>query len=869
MKHRRTTIHPSIFLLGFVLLTIWSGAGSSLLAQEEPTVPILDALPPAEQDPYERWLEDVDPLLTDTERKVFTGLTQNYQRDHFIEEFWKVRDPFPRTPRNEFRERWEARVARARELFDGLKGDRSRMLLLFGEPSRRQPMSCSDLLHTLDVWMYDDGNERISGSFTLVFIGYRAKGYAPHPVWQPEDGLRRLTLPGSVGVSSDAQVAQAIAGVCSRGEEILAHLASSIDMARLENRIDLLPDPGDEWVQTFRARSTQLADDAEPFTGKLHISFPGRNQSRTVVQGVLEIPKAEAEVSELGGHRAYNFLIDGEILRQGELFDQFRYRFDFPEGDLQSEAVPLVVQRYLRPGEYQWLIKVEDLNSNRAFREELQLSVPRVDPRAAVAAMPAAERPEEKGEDASDRWLSTAFNARLGEANASISTGDHVVELLPMPDMLSVGKLRVMAKAKGEDIARVAFYLNHRPVMRKSRPPYSVELDLGDKPRSHHVRVEALGPDGKVLASDETLINAGPHRFAIRLVEPQRGKIYRQSVRAYAQVEVPEGERLDRVEIFLNETRLATLFQPPFEQPILLPKGLELAYVRSVAYLESGVQTEDVTFINAPDFIDELDVHFVELFTSVVDRKGQFVEDLTREDFTVLEDGEPQEVRRFEAVKDLPIHAGIVLDTSLSMIEELREVERAAYRFLETVLTPRDRAAVITFSDQPQLAVRFTNDKAVLAGGLASLTAEGETALYDSIVFALHYFSGLKGKRAIVLLTDGEDSQSQYTYEDAIDFARRTGVAVYVIGLNLGSNAREVRMLMQRLANETGGDYYSVANSRQLAKVYETIQNELRSQYLIAYQSSQGSADADRFRKIELKLSRKGLEAKTLRGYFP
>lgn len=828
--------------------------------------PLPDIAEPPTVSKYDRWLESVDLLVSEAERTVFKGLRQNYQRDHFIEQFWKVRDPFPRTPRNEFRERWEERVALAYEKFGGLKGDRSRMLLTFGEPTQRQPMSCSDLLQTLDVWEYSDGSDRISGYFTLVFIGYRASGYAPHPLWQPGAGLREIVIPGTVAMATDGQIAQTIAQSCSRGSDIVSSLAASLDLARVESKTSLLPQSNDEWVRTFRARTTELDSDAELFNAELRLSFPGRNQSRTVVQGLVEIPKAEAVQSELGGHSAYNLLIDGEVLRQDELFDQFRYRFDFPVEQQLGERLPLVVQRYLRPGSYHLILKVEDLNSKRAYREALDLEVPRFEARQTAPQI--APSVVATGEP-SDRWLSRAFENRLGEANASISTGDHVVEILTLPDLLSVGKLRVMAQAQGEGIARVAFLLNHRPVMRKSRPPYSVELNLGDKPMVHHLRVEALDAADRVLASDETLINAGPHRFAVRLLEPQRGKIYRQSVRAHAEVEVPEGEQLERLELYLNETLLSTLYQPPFEQPILLGDDSELAFVRAVAYLESGLSSEDVTFINAPDFIDEVDIHFVELFTTVLDRKGDFVEGLSQEDFVVLEDDVAQEIRRFETVRDLPIHAGIVLDTSLSMIEELRQVEKAAYRFLETVLTSKDRAAVITFNDQPQLAVRFTNDKAILAGGLASLTAEGETALYDSIIFALHYFSGLKGKRAIVLLTDGEDSMSRYTYEDAIDYARRTGVALYIVGLKLSSGAREVRMLMQRLAQETGGGYFSVDNAAQLTRVYEAIQTELRAQYLIAYQSSKPSHGENHFRRIEIEMSQKGLKAKTQRGYFP
>ncbi|HYN21565.1 MAG TPA: VWA domain-containing protein, partial [Thermoanaerobaculia bacterium] len=370
---------------------------------------------------------------------------------------------------------------------------------------------------------------------------------------------------------------------------------------------------------------------------------------------------------------------------------------------------------------------------------------------------------------------------------------------------------------------------------------------------------------------DEMLLNTGPHRFSVRLVEPQPGKTYNASLRAQAQVDVPEGDKLDRVELFLNETLVATLFQPPFIQPILVPQNQALTYVRAVAYLADGNSSEDTVLVNVPgDFTEQLDIQFVELFTSVVDSHARPVEGLSREDFKVYEDGVEQEVRRFELVRDVPIYAGVVLDTSGSMGErngnKLKAAVRGAMTFFDNVITPKDRAAVITFADEPTLAVRFTNDTEVLAGGLAGLVAEGDTALHDSLVYALHYFGGLKGKRALILLSDGQDFGSKYTFGEALDYARRSGVAIYTVGIDL--KEFEVRTKLQRLADETGGRSFFVDVTGELGKVFETVEKELRSQYLLAYQSSNPSRD-EKFRAVEVKVAKPGLEAKTLRGYYP
>jgi Ca-activated chloride channel family protein len=203
------------------------------------------------------------------------------------------------------------------------------------------------------------------------------------------------------------------------------------------------------------------------------------------------------------------------------------------------------------------------------------------------------------------------------------------------------------------------------------------------------------------------------------------------------------------------------------------------------------------------------------------------------------------------------------------MLPVIDDAEQAALGFFEKLLTPRDRASVITFNEQPKLEVRFTNKIERLAGGLANLVVEGDTALYDSLIYALYYFSGVQGKRMLVVISDGEDSASRYGFEEVLDFARHAGVSIYSIGLNLPSNNEMARMALQRLAHETGGSVFFIESARELQSVYNKIERELRSQYLLAYQSSLGDADPDHYREIEVTVDKPGHSARTLKGYYP
>ncbi len=874
-----------------LLLAAWA---VSVSGETAPVAP-----PPGPPVRYAAWLAEVAVLISDAERQTFLSLGKDFQREEFIRRFWQARDPYPQTARNELLEAWKERVDAARERFGGLEEERARMLLALGPPATSVRASCSEVLRPLEIWTYSRGRDS-RDSFTLVFVAPTGSPGGPFALWHPGHGLAPLlsltaqSLLGPAGADplspggtdrggaplasgraselggsglgalggggEPARVSTAIAEHCSRGDDILSGLASAVDGrlpagGAIETARALLPRPNDEWLRTFVAFSTDLPAGARTFDAELAVSFPGRQQSRTVVQGLISVP---APAVEAGAGRP--FVLDGEVLRGQELFEHFRYRFQMGPSDAVAGRWPLLFQRLLRPGEYTLIVKVEEPGESRFFRVEQALSVPAEPTPIAVAGVTAGAEPVLPGAPPADQ--------ALAERQGALAAGDTAIELLAPPARLLTGRHRFEALAVGAAVARVRFELDGKPVLTKREPPWSAEVDLGPAPRIRRLRAVALDAEARELTADELVVNAGPHRFAVRLLEPRPGERYTASVPAAAVVEVPEGEILERLEVYRGETLVATLYQPPFSQPILLPAGEETSYVRAVAYLADGSSTEDAVLINSPQFGESLKVRFVELYTAVVDRRGRPVEDLARGDFRVFENGAEQTVLRFERVRDQPIHAGVLLDTSASMLEELADAEAGALEFFGSVLTARDRAAVITFNDGPRLAVRFTNDPEVLAGGLAGLTAEGETALYDSLIYGLYYFSGLSGKRALILLSDGEDSTSRYRFEDVVEYARRTGVAIYPIGIGLASRQNEFRLKLSRLAKETGGLAFFTDGGSGIGRAYQAIAAELRSQYLLAYQSASGEGD-EAFREVEVKMRQPALDAKTILGYYP
>jgi Ca-activated chloride channel family protein len=810
----------------------------------------IQKLPPQ----YRDWLETVELLISDQEIRTFLTLDKDYQRDAFIKKFWDVRNPYHATTNN-FQERWEQKVAEARREFGSLTDDRSRVLLLNGLPESRLESHCAGIIWPLEVWYYVTG-ERIHSEMVVVF--YRHWGAGPFRIWTSADGLGVL-FSGGAATNGGGQSLSTIASDCRDGDKLAGAIgfvsAQGAQYDLIEAR--MLEKPSEqkgEWVSSFNAYSTDLAEGTPPLPAKLTYDFPGRYQNRTVMEGVISVPATGAGQSNLAGAHTYDLLLNGELLQNGALFDSFRYKFDLPAATVTASGttaatLPLVFQRFLRPGDYTLIIKVADINSGKAYREERAISVPTTDK---IAPAPLTADPD------------SASSRILQEANSALLSGDTTLKLVRPFGELQIGMQRFDTLSKG-DFEKVTFALDGKPVLTKKHPPYSVELDLGSLPRPRKLSATAYDPAGNAVASDELIVNSAANRFQVRLTEPQRGKRYESSLLARADVAVPDGQEIQRVEFYLNETLVATVYQPPFQQPILLNKGEELAYVRAVAYLPDGNSTENLVFVNAPENMAEVEVNFVELYASVFDKQKRPVPGLEQKDFSVTEDGVKQEVARFERVTNLPIHAAVTIDVSASMEKSLDKARTAAVQFLQGTIQPKDRAAVVTFNDHPNLTVKFTNDIPTLAGGLAGLKAERGTALYDSIIFTLYYFTGVKGQRAMLLLTDGKDEGSRFTFEDALEYARRAGVTIYAIGL--GDDAE--RHKLQKLSEETGGRAFFLKNVDELAGIYTTIETELRSQYLIAYQSTNTTSGGNTFRAVDLKVNKPGLEAKTIRGYYP
>jgi len=807
-----------------------------------------------------QWLEEEDLLIQKEDRKQFFALAGSYQRDQFIRDWWKARDPDPETPRNEFKLVWEARVAEVRQRYGNLTEDRARTFLLHGEPAEIRKPHCELALWPIEVWIFQGGS--LPHNYVVIFV-QQGGGGSPYRLWRPpHDGFDELESEKSIGQGlhdTDQLAFYRFLNDRCLGElrdGLLQWVAVVLQEAAVGDLDAVYKTPGvrdTEWLQTFRSGLTDLAPGAATLAAHLDLGFPGSDGSATLMQGLLAVPKAAAKLAQVNGQGTYSFNLNGEVLREGELLESFRYRFDVPAAGL-SDVVPVAFERRLRPGSYELVLKLDDLNGGRSYRERRAIEVPRVTaapPDPAVAA----------GLEAARRDIAKSTSA----AGAG---GGPDLRILPLAGGVATGPVRVEAAAQGEGVQKVAFFLDGKALLTKAHPPWSVDVNLGELPTPHQLRAVGLDAAGREVAADELEVNPAAQRFAVRLLEPRPGAKAAAALRARAEVRVPDGRALDRLELYVDESRIATLYQAPFVQTLTAGANRKPPrFVRAVAYLKDGESAEDTVLFDAPGFAEHLDVQLVEVYAAVKDAARRPVTDLQLADFTIRDGGVAQTIARFERVADLPISAALLLDTSSSMAKSLPQAQRAAVTFVGS-LAPKDRAAVIPFNERPRLAVKLTGDAAELDRALATLQAIGSTAIFDSVVFALHYLQGVRGERAILLLTDGGDRSSKFRFEEALDYARRAGVTIYSIGLGIPKLDLIARTHLGKLAGETGGRSWFVDSAAQLAGVYAEIGEDLRSRYLLAYQPAPPGKPGE-FRPVAVAVDRPGVEVDALSGYFP
>lgn len=289
--------------------------------------------------------------------------------------------------------------------------------------------------------------------------------------------------------------------------------------------------------------------------------------------------------------------------------------------------------------------------------------------------------------------------------------------------------------------------------------------------------------------------------------------------------------------------------------------------------------------VDAGDVV-RIDTELVTLTATVTDSRQRYVPNLKQSDFTVFEDGVKQEVAYFNTGDRVPVSLGIIFDTSGSMIDKIHGVQDAVEHFVKSV-SSGDEIFLIRFSDDVELVQDFTDDRRRILRAVENLEPHGSTALYDAIVLGLERIKhGKHRKRALLLLTDGNDTASSASFDSVVALARRSEVIIYALGIGHGERGSfghdphgipgqandtvDIRVL-RGFAEPTGGAAYFLENAHRggrdlIDEAATEVANELKQQYTLGYRPSNKRRDGA-FRSIKVEVVDRSLRVRTKRGY--
>ncbi len=268
--------------------------------------------------------------------------------------------------------------------------------------------------------------------------------------------------------------------------------------------------------------------------------------------------------------------------------------------------------------------------------------------------------------------------------------------------------------------------------------------------------------------------------------------------------------------------------------------------------------------------VDEVNVVF-----TVTDKRGAFVKDLKQSDFRVMDDNKPAlSIRSFRSETNLPLRVGLLIDASNSIRDRFKFEQEAAVEFLNQIIRANfDKAIVIGFDTTPEVTQDFTDNTEKLAKGVHMLRPGGGTALYDAIYFACRdkIMAEDKGpqatRRAIILLSDGEDNQSRVSREEALEMAQKAEVIIYTISTNTSGLRLHGDKVLEYFAEQTGGRAFFPFKIEDVSDAFSQIQSELRSQYAVSYKPADFEPNG-KFRKIEILADNKKYKVRARKGYY-
>lgn len=408
----------------------------------------------------------------------------------------------------------------------------------------------------------------------------------------------------------------------------------------------------------------------------------------------------------------------------------------------------------------------------------------------------------------------------------------------------------------GFENAKVTVTVDGQKVATSLLSPWRLAVDFGPTPVQHKISINATAPNGK-RAQWTATINRGnlPLSVKIRQIDARTFE---------ARTTSPKDDPIATVQVWQDGRVVASASEPPYR--FTVPESLlATGFVQVTAKTRSGEEAADFWSVAGIIVAEEMQVRTIPIFVSVVDRNGNTRDDVDRSQFRILDNESEATIVEFGKAFDQPISIALLLDASASMTYSMAHASKAAVDFVDKALKDGDRCSVTAIQDVPRRKQPLTGDRAQVAAAVRGLQPSGRTALYDAVISALRELREEKNRRAIVVLTDGGDTGSNYSFDDATKMAREAGIPMYFIAYEGADEAQDLDRL-RFLAAETGG-FVATATQQNLLAKYEAIEKDLRAQFAIKYQVSD-FGKSNQYRRVRVVMDSPKLEARTIKGYF-
>jgi len=609
-------------------------------------------------------------------------------------------------------------------------------------------------------------------------------------------------------------------------------------------------------AQQSQQLSTQIDTPGGQFPLYVTVEYLGMAGTKTVVRIRLRAPELSMAAAKRG-LTSFTGELQGTFLKGEDAVQSFKYPVSGEVG--QKTTFGYAFLRSIEPGSYRLKLTLAAPGGRQVGEATTELSVPEVGNPFNADMAP--------GEASTMPSAEAVVIADEADATTAATAGSKL-KIMPPSREAPVGLLRLEADVE-PPITRVEFYLEDKLVVKRTKPPYSVEIDLGEVPRRQTVRAVGYDASGKVIDEDAWAINQGSARLAVKILpreEPAAGV-----VKVKVAVQSIGGGVAKQVELFAGEKKLKTWNSGtgPYEVTIPMTEYTKTDYLRATAIAEDGKEANDIRFTKGPQTtVENVRVDVVQLHISALDKENKFVRGLGETDFKVQEDGRPQTITGFELAEKLPLTIGLVVDGSGSMDQSMPFVHDASAELFRGMIREKDRGFIIEFREQPHMIQELTGDTVALQRASRETSARGATALYDSVVLGLYQFRTLQGRKALIVVTDGADNHSHVDYDTLLRYCRSAGAPIYFIGIKISALDFGVRKAINEISRESGGEVFHINNAEKVGEVTKRIEEELRSQYIVAFRTDSQKPDGQ-YRAVQVAVDRPGVTARTIKGYIP